>query len=116
MGLVLVFVISVIFLLFEGIKTKNKETRKIINAFAFLYLSVSFGMFFCIILDFSFETVLTLALLLCMNLFPFILFKYFISGSVNKGFSVPCHPSVLKRVVEEFNISNREKEILERVC
>jgi DNA-binding CsgD family transcriptional regulator len=113
MGLVLVFVISVIFLLFEGIKTKNKETRKIINAFAFLYLSVSFGMFFCIILDFSFEIVLTLALLLCMNLFPFILFKYFISGSVNKGFSVSCHPSVLKRVVEEFNISNREKEILE---
>ena len=112
-GLVLVFVISVIFLLYEGIKTKDKETKKIINAFVFLYFSISFGMLFCILFNFPFEVVLMLALLLCMNLFPFIWFKYFISGSVNKVFLVSCDPSVLKRVVEEFNISNREKEILE---
>ena len=112
-GLALVFFISVIFLLFEGIKTKNRETRKIINAFVFFYLCVSFGMLFCSLLDFSFEMVLTLALLLCMNLFPFIWFKYFILGTVSIVFLVSFDPTVLKRVVEEFNISNREKEILE---
>ena len=112
-GLVLVFVISAIFMLFEGVKTKDKETRKIINVFAYFYLSVSFGILFCILFDFTLEIALTLGLLLCMNLFPFIWFKYFISESVHKGFSVFCHPSVLNRVSEEFNISNREKEILE---
>ncbi len=112
-GLVLVFTFSVFFWLLEGIKTKDKETKKIINAFAFFYLSVSLGMLLCLLFDFSFEIALTLALFLCLNLFPFIWFKYFVSGSADKGFSFTLDPFVIKRVVEDFNISNREKEILE---
>ena len=48
-----------------------------------------------------------------MNLFPFLWFKCFIYGSAKTGFSIFCQPSAIKKVVKEFHISNREKEILE---
>lgn len=79
MGLILVFVISVGFLLGEGIQTKERETRRTINAFAVFYSFVSCGMLLCILFNFSFETALTITLLVCINLFPFLWFKYFVS-------------------------------------
>ena len=113
LSLVMVLFISVIYLFLYGIKTRDKEKKKITVSFAIFYLTMSFGILFSILFDFSFEIIFTLALLFCMNLFPFIWLKYFISGSINKGFSFTLHPNVLKKIVEEFHLTRREKEILE---
>jgi DNA-binding CsgD family transcriptional regulator len=113
LGLILILVISVIYLFFSKIRSSDKKTKKVAVSFAIFYFVLFFGMIFPILFDFSFEILFTLTLLFCMNLFPFLWFKYFVSVVVNKGFSISLHPNVLKKIVEEFHLTGREKEILE---
>lgn len=113
LGLVLVLFISIICLFFSETRSRVKETKKIAVSFAIFYLTMTFGMFFSILFDFSFEIIITLVLLFSINFFPFLWFKYFVSSGLNKGFAISIHPNVLEKMVEEFHLTAREKEILE---
>jgi DNA-binding CsgD family transcriptional regulator len=115
MTVLVVLLASIILLLVQRGMILEKGRRKVVTAFAFLYLLCVIAISVALLLDFTLERFLVAILLLLMNLFPILWCKGFFLKYYGEAPPIAFHGILLERIIDVYHISSREKEILELI-
>lgn len=112
---IVVLLASLAVLLIRKGAIPEKGRRRVITAFASLYLVCVAVISSAVLLDFPLEGFFVSLLLILMNLFPVVWSKGFFIKHYGEAAPVAFHGIILERIIDAYQLSRREKEILELV-
>lgn len=112
---VVVLLASLAVLLVRRGAIPEKGRRRLITGFASLYLVCVAVISSAVALDFPLEGFFVCLALILMNLFPVVWSKGFFLKHYGEAAPVAFHGILLERIVDAYQLSSREKEILELV-
>lgn len=115
-NIIAVFIIC--FLIYTVIKNRSlikDGKRKITGVFSGFYLICILVLIILNIPDISYQILFTAVIFLVFNIFPIFWVRYIHSTYSQHFFAVPNNMVNIDRLVSEYNISEREREILELI-
>ena len=115
MALGWIILLSLLFLFYKGNRLPDRKQKHITKVFALIYLSGVLGLIIAIFIDFALEDLFVPLFFLLMNLFPFMWFYMFFKKAFGTLILEPAEESIIERAVKEYKISEREREVLERL-
>jgi len=115
MTVFVVLLASIILLLVQRGLILENGRRKVVTAFALLYLVFVIAISAALLLDFTLEWSIVAILFLLMNLFPVLWCKGFFLKHYGEAPPMAFQGILAERIIDEYHISSREKEICELI-
>ena len=115
MTLLVVLLMSIISLFVQQSMIQERGRRKVISAFACLYLLGVVAISVALFIDFAFELFFVAILLLLMNVLPILWVRWFFLKYHGEALPIAFQDVVLKKIIDDYHISSREKEVLDLI-
>ncbi len=114
-GIVVLALITVFTLTLFNKQTVNHDQTYSLRMFLFFYIAILSIFFLQNLIRSQYQDLFMMIIILTMNLFPIFWSKYKLRIETPYGFPSNIDPENIERLISEYNISNREREILEHI-
>jgi len=115
-GIVILVVITIFtFTLLKFKLAVNCDPKFSLRLFLIFYLIILSIFFLQSLFSFKYQDLFVMTIILIVNLFPMLWSNYNLQMETSNGFSLNINMESIERIVSEYNISNREREILEYI-
>jgi len=114
-GMVILVVITIFTFALLNKHAVNWDQTYALRMFLLFYITILSIFFLQNLINFKYKNLFMMIIILPMNLFPIFWSKYKLRMETPYGFSSNINPENMERFVSEYNISHREREILEYI-
>lgn len=114
-GIVILVVITIFTFTLLNKHAVNRDQTYALRMFLLFYITILSIFFLQNIITSIYQDLFMIVIILLMNLFPIFWSKYKLRMEAPYGFSSNINPENIESLVSEYNISNREREILEHI-